>query len=315
MNALQRKAILDALKQYGIETWAGLEKDAAEANLSVEAYLAALGVAVPAVAPAPAPAVKPAAKKIVAPAPVAVDNTARIAELIGKITEMTNAIKILGALGKDTKAFEAELVTMRAELAALTGKPAKKAEKTKVELAQAKPGDVLGEVPCTGVFYFSDLRDPYAMLKFVHLGKVDSKHENAAQGDYFDVRYRIFAHAALKGDWKIFLLRGFATDDDLADSAVFSARSWQASEKGAACVSMYQYVGGDDLPAEGDALELVWDYEAHRFVVGAGKKAYKVERTSKNGAAQGRDGVELPVYGATNRDGVQLPKVAPRGTK
>lgn len=333
LDKIQLAKAAKALKNYcdgatGIQTPTDIVKEATAAQMQtgdwVRAYCAELdpplvipGVTAVAEVVVAQPAEKPA--KAAKPAPVeltpAVEEVVKKAEVgvAKKAVEDAKAVLALAEKTGKTRSIEAataDLADAEAALKALTGKPAK-VRKEKVELAPAEVGDVLGEVPCTGVFYFSDLRDPFAVLKFLRFGKIEG-HDNAAQGEYFDIRYRFFARAALKGDWKIFLLRGFAQNDELTESEVFLARSWAAGENGPACVSMYQYVGGDDLPVEGEALELVWDYDAHRFVVGAGKKAYKVER-SKNGAASNRDGIELPTFGADAREQIRLPKVGRRG--
>lgn len=312
MNALQKKAILKALEPYGIQDWAGLEAEAAAAGKTVEEYLTALDIAVPASATVPAPTAKPV-KKIVkpeAPAPVAVDNTAAIVEA-KKNLELAQAMYDNAA--PFMKAVAEQMLTMaRAEYEKVAPKPAKKAPKAKVALAPAKLGDILGKANVTGVGKFPYTADLWTMLDHVRFQKVDG-HNDATMAVYFDTQYRMFGRGVLQGNWKDAIMDDFTTDETRVVSAVFVFRSWAPSEGGGACATFYPYAGGAGLPEEGDVMAITWDYKNHCYVVGEPIERYKFER--QNGADEARDHVQIPAHSADDRSQVQVPKGKARTTK
>lgn len=254
--------------------------------------------------------------EVVAPAPIiVVDNTAVLATAKQAVEDAKAVLALAEKTGKarSIEAAKADLAEAEEALVKLTGKPAKKAEKVKVELPPAQPGDAFGDKNFTGRFFFKNMKAPMAVLQYAHLGKIGDRRD-AVQTVYMDVRYCWYAAGEFKGDWDWAIARGFADGDDLAKAAsiVFIAHSMAKNvENPLARVSFAQFVGEVKETTEVTAYEVSWDFEKNRYVVGTATKTMTLQ--PRTNGARADDDLELPRGGARNESGLHLPK-APRQT-
>ncbi|KKS44140.1 MAG: hypothetical protein UV05_C0011G0031 [candidate division CPR1 bacterium GW2011_GWA2_42_17] len=265
-------------------------------------------------APKPAPVVEDFEIEVVASkrAPVVVDNSAA-KQAVEDAKQMLALAEKTGKT-RSIEAATADLAEAEAELKTLTAKPAKKAEKIKVELAQAKPGQAFGEESFTGRFYFKNMKAPMAVLQYAHLGKIGDRRD-AVQTVYMDVRYCWYGAGEFKGSWEWAIARGFADGDDLAkaESIVFIAHSMAANaENPLARVTFAQFMGEVKEAIEVTAHEVSWDFERNRYVVGKATKTMTLQ--PRINSAKGEDDLALPRGGAQDEGQLRLPKV-PRRTE